>query len=166
MSSPVTEQANKVWQLLTASSTANVYKQAVDVTWTILKETAQLLWLVLCLVLVAGDWFWKQSIAAGKNTRAWVNEMTSPTAKGSTDPGETATQMWQSFLTSSQAASKSLITKARQQLDLPPEPTTPAVSTATKPPTPTPSTPTTSTKPTAPATDASKVAVDTGKLVE
>lgn len=125
MSSPVTVQANKVWQLLTASSTANAYKQAIDVTWTILKETAQLLWLVLCLVLVAGDWFWKKSIAAGQNTRAWVDNLGTSTPNTASDPGATAAQVWQNFLASSQAATQSLLVKARQQLDLPAEPEAP-----------------------------------------
>jgi hypothetical protein len=129
MSSPVTVQANKVWQLLTASSTANTYKQAIDVTWMILKQTAQLLWLVFCLVLVAGDWFWKQSIAAGQKTRTWVDNWGASPASPSSDPGETAAQMWQNFLVSSQSASQSLLARARQQLDLPlePEATTPPV---------------------------------------
>lgn len=135
MSSPVTVQANKVWQLLTASSTANIYKQAVDVTWTILKETAQLLWLVLCLVLVAGDWFWKKSIAAGQNTRVWVDDWGSSAGSTSSDPGETAAQLWQNLLASSQSAAQSLLAKAREQLDLPTEPeaAAPPVKPAAKP---------------------------------
>jgi hypothetical protein len=121
MSSPVTVQANKLWQLLTASSTASSYKQAIEITGTILKETVYLLWLVFCLVLVAGEWLWHRSIATGRNTRTWVENMGKAPAEPS-DPGQTATQLWQNLLVSSQTASQSLLAKARQQLDLPPTP--------------------------------------------
>lgn len=132
MSSPVTVQANKVWQLLTAPTTASAYRQAVDVTWTILRETAQLLWLVLCLVLVAGDWFWKQSIAAGRSTRDWVDNLNAePTT--TTDPGQKAAQVWQNLVAFSQTTSQSMIVKARQQLDLPSEPAVTASPAQPKP---------------------------------
>lgn len=124
MSSPVTAQANKLWQLLTASSTVDSYKQAIEITGTILKETVYLLWLVFCLVLVAGEWLWHRSITAGRSTRTWINDMGKAPAAPS-DPGQTAGQMWQNLLSSSQSASQSLLAKARQQLDLP---TTPAAT--------------------------------------
>lgn len=140
MSSPVTVQASKVWQLLTASSTANSYKQAIEVTGTILKETTYLFWLVFCLVLVAGEWLWHRSISTGRSTRAWIEDMGKTAPAQSSDPGQTASQMWQNLLTSTQSASQSLLAKAKQQLDLPSTPVaTKPISADTPAPAPKPS---------------------------
>lgn len=129
MSSPVSAQASKLWQLLTAPSTASAYQQAFGVTKTILQETAQLLWLLFCLILVAGDWFWRKSIAAGQYTRSWVNDLLEPKDRAAT-PTQTASQVWENFLASSKTLSTSLLTTAKQQLDLPTEtPSTPATPT-------------------------------------
>lgn len=130
MTSPVSAQANKLWQLLTAPSTATAYQQAFQVTKTILSETLQLLWLLLCLVLVAGEWFWQKSIATGKATRNWVNDLTEP--KTSMESGQTLGQMWESFAASSRTNATALLAKAKQQLDLPvEEPAPPSVPAAT-----------------------------------
>lgn len=68
-------QANKLWQIISSPSTAKTYQQALALTWSLLKETGQLLWLVLCLGLVAGDWFWKKSYKAGQDTRVWIDTL-------------------------------------------------------------------------------------------
>lgn len=68
-------QANKLWQLISSPSTAKTYQQTLALTWSLLQETGQLLWLVLCLGLVAGDWFWKKSYKAGQDTRVWVDTL-------------------------------------------------------------------------------------------
>lgn len=128
MTSPVSTQANKLWQLLTASSTAAAYQQAFQVTKTIVLETLQLLWLLVCLVLVAGEWFWHQSIATGKATRNWVNDLTEP--KTSTESGQTLEQMWERFAASAQSNGSALLAKAKAQLDLPVETSTPAAKPA------------------------------------
>lgn len=135
MSSPVSAQASKVWQLLTAPSTASSYQQAFGVTKEIVQETAQLLWLLFCLVLVAGDWFWKRSIAAGQNTRTWVNDLIEPKER-SAKPTQTASQIWEGFLASGKSMANSLLTTAKQQLDVPVD-ESPAAPAPVKP-TPTP----------------------------
>ncbi len=142
MSSPVSAQASKVWQLLTASSTVSSYQQAFGVTKEIIQETAQLLWLLFCLILVAGDWFWKKSIAAGQSTRTWVNDLIEPKERSAT-PTQTATEMWEGLVTSSKTMANSLLVKAKQQLDVPidesasaPTPAKPAAPTPVEAPKP------------------------------
>ncbi|BAU41667.1 hypothetical protein [Leptolyngbya sp. O-77] len=76
MSKQLSDQANKLWTLITEPSTAKTYREALDVSWKILRETGNFLWLVLCLALVGIDWFLENSIAAGRKTRAWVNDLT------------------------------------------------------------------------------------------
>ncbi|MBF2003871.1 MAG: hypothetical protein IGS38_24520 [Synechococcales cyanobacterium M58_A2018_015] len=116
MSNPISTQAHKLWQLLSAPSTASAYGQALSVTWTILKETALLLWLVLCLVLVAFDWFWHRSIAAGQRTRAWVDSLSAQ------DTNQMASRMGQGILAASQTSLQRLVAQARTQLNLPAQP--------------------------------------------
>ncbi len=72
-------QASKLWQLISNPSTAATYQQTLGTTWAILKETGLLLWLVVCLVLVLGDWFWQASYATGQKTRSWVDAMQTST---------------------------------------------------------------------------------------
>jgi hypothetical protein len=147
----ISTQAAKLWQLLTSSETANSYKTAVLLTWDILKETALLVWLVICLVLVAFEWIWKTAFNSGQNFRIWVNSL-----EGTGD--RAASEASRALLTAGKNSLQSTITQAKVQLGIPVEVTpelepvaapksppaaTPSAvaspSVAPKPPAPTPS---------------------------
>jgi hypothetical protein len=125
MSKQLSDQANKLWTLITEPSTAKTYREALEVSWKILRETGNFLWLVLCLALVGIDWFWENSIAAGRKTRAWVNNLTAekPSPEQLLTP-ETGKKL----LDSGKSTLDSVVAAARKQLGLsekPPEPVAP-----------------------------------------
>jgi len=116
MSQQISSQANKFWQLLTAQSTLDTYRQAVNLTWSILKEAVLLVWLVICLVLVLGDWFWEKSVGLGRQTRLWVNGLqTINTDQVASQAGKAIVEAGKSSLTYT-------IAQARGQLGLPEKP--------------------------------------------
>ncbi len=78
MTNPVQTQASKIWQTLTAPETAATYAKAVTLTWTLLKDIGYIIWLVLCLGLVAGEWIWKTGYKTGWEVRDWVNNLDRP----------------------------------------------------------------------------------------
>ena len=113
MSQQISSQANKFWQLLTAPGTLDTYRQAVNLTWSILKEAALLIWLVLCLVLVLGDWFWEKSVGLGRQTRMWVSGLqTVNTDQMASSAGKAIVSAGKNSLTYT-------IAQAREQLGLP-----------------------------------------------
>lgn len=116
MSNQISSQANKLWQILSAPSTAATYQQALSTTWTIIKETGLLVWLILCLVLIAADWFWENSVGLGRKTRNWVSSFDSG------DTGTTASQMGQELLLAGRSSLNYVLNQARAQLDLPAKP--------------------------------------------
>lgn len=115
MSNQISLQANKLWGLVSAPTTAAIYKQALSVTWTILKETGKLLWLAFCVFLVAFDGFWHNSIRMGRQSRAWINKFD----RTNDMAGE---EMWEEIVSSTRSSFSSLVTKARKQLGLYSEP--------------------------------------------
>jgi hypothetical protein len=135
-------QADKLWQLISNSSTANAYQQALALTWSIIKETGLLLWLVICLVLVVGDWFWKYSFTAGQNTRAWLTDL--QTKSTSDTPVEGSGDFWsgtgKSLLAAGQNSLNAALNTARDQLGIeaPPASVPKAIAAPAKssPPTP------------------------------
>lgn len=113
MSQQISSQANKFWQLLTAPSTLDTYRQAINLTWSILKEAILLIWLVICLVLVLGDWFWEKSVGLGRQTRIWVNGLqTVNTDQMASNAGKAIVSAGKNSLTYTLA-------QAREQLGLP-----------------------------------------------
>ncbi|BAS57454.1 hypothetical protein NIES2135_31810 [Leptolyngbya boryana NIES-2135] len=102
-------QFAKLWKLLTAPETFDTYKSAVVMTWTIIKETALLVWLVLCLVLVFADWFWKISVGAGRSTRAWFNGL-----EGSSE--QIASETGRALLNAGKSSLDYTLNQARAQL--------------------------------------------------
>jgi hypothetical protein len=78
MSNQIQTQATKVWQTVFDPETAGTYKKTATTTWTLLKESGYLLWLVVCLVLVAGEWIWKTGYKTGWGVRQWVNNLEKP----------------------------------------------------------------------------------------
>lgn len=104
-------QADKLWTLLLAPETYGVYKNFVTTTWTIVQEAALLVWLTLCLFLVGFDWFWQQSLMAGRNTRTWFN-----TLEGSNE--QLASETGKALLSAGKNSLDFTITTAKQQLGL------------------------------------------------
>lgn len=143
MSKQISSQANKVWQIVTAPDTAVTYQQALSLTWTIVKEAALLVWLVLCLVLVVFDWFWTNSIYAGRRARLWIESFDQQ------DTNQMATEAGKALVTTSRNSLAFAISQARERLGLPEkqEPTLPVIEkqpalsepVASPTPTPTPS---------------------------
>ncbi|MBD2021208.1 hypothetical protein H6F43_13580 [Leptolyngbya sp. FACHB-36] len=75
MNNQIQTQASKVWQTVSDPATTEAYKQAGVLTWTIFRETGYLVWLVICLVLVVGEWFWTFSFETGQTVRSWINSL-------------------------------------------------------------------------------------------
>lgn len=115
MNNQASLQANQLWRLLSAPTTAAIYQQALALTWTILKETGKLIWLVFCMALVGFDWFWHSSIRLGRQARAWFNRFDRTN-------DVTAEELWQEIVSATQASFDSLVTKAKKQLGLYSEP--------------------------------------------
>lgn len=128
MSKPISEQANKLWQIVTAPGTIDSYKQAVVATWTILKESAILIWLTFCLILVAFDWFWDNSIATGRRVRAWVNGF------DRSDTSQVASQMGKGALAAGKISLDYVVTQARAQVGLAAKPVSLEASAEPSPP--------------------------------
>ena len=75
MENRIQQQATKVWQAASEPGVIGAYTQALTLTWNLIKEVAILVWLVLCLVLVAGDWLWINGKAAISNLQTWFSRM-------------------------------------------------------------------------------------------
>lgn len=133
MNNQVQTQAAKVWGIIKDPATGATYTKTVSTTWLILKETGYLLWLVVCLTLVFGDWIWRTGYRTGWSTREWINNFEKP----STDraPQDAA----QGLLEASKSALTNAIATAKNQLGIEdtPEPLPTRASIAATP-TPTP----------------------------
>ncbi|MDX2099919.1 MAG: hypothetical protein SFW36_19265 [Leptolyngbyaceae cyanobacterium bins.59] len=123
-------QFAKLWQLLTAAETTDTYSKTLSLTSSILKETATLLWLLVCLVLVAFDWFWNTAFQLGYAVRAWVNGLDSQGEQLVPNTGKSLLEVGKNSLISS-------INHAKEQLgvpvSLPPAPPEPRKIEAAKP---------------------------------
>ncbi|HEY9646555.1 MAG TPA: hypothetical protein V6C88_09310 [Chroococcidiopsis sp.] len=119
MSKQISAQATKLWQVLSASSTLETYKQTITVTWQILKETALLLWLVVCLVLVAYDWIGTTAVLTGRRLKTWYAQL----QNANTD--QLASQTGQTLLQVGKTSFASTVALAREQLGLPEKPPLP-----------------------------------------
>jgi hypothetical protein len=113
MSNQVSTQAAKLGKLLSDPGTLGSYQQTLAVTIAILKEAAVLAWLVLCLVLVAGDWFWDNSIAAGQKARAWINSLQEANTE------DLSNQVGKSVMDVSKTGLSYVVAQAREQIGLP-----------------------------------------------
>jgi hypothetical protein len=120
MSKQISSQATKVWQLLSAQDTLATYRQTLGLTGQILKEIASLLWLVLCLGLVAFDWLWNNSSTAWKNIQSWFSNFdTNNTEKMASEMGQAITSFGKNTLSYT-------LSQARDQLGLPQKETVPS----------------------------------------
>lgn len=129
----IKQQANTVSQLVFSPDTGQTYKKTLLLTWNILRETGILIWLVICLVFVGGEWFYRNSVQLGRSARNWYNNLGETEGKSE---AEAATSTGEALLTSVQSGTAYLLSRARQQLGIPdPEPAPEAPTSA--PPKPT-----------------------------
>jgi|LakMenE18May11ns_1017448.scaffolds.fasta_scaffold9913166_2 hypothetical protein len=130
----IKQQANIVRQLLFAGDTAQIYQQTLTRTWDILRETSQLVWLVICLTFVGGEWFYRRSVQLGRDTRTWYNDLSRQTP--SPGEGQSMETTGQALLDTVQSGASYLLSQARKQLGLqepPAPPASPAAPPAPKP---------------------------------
>ncbi|MEB3290917.1 MAG: hypothetical protein VKI82_13455 [Leptolyngbya sp.] len=121
----IKEQASVVSQLVFAGETGEIYKKMLSRTWDILRETGILLWLVICLTFVGGEWFYRNSVSLGRSARTWYTSLSTKSAEAE-PPSMEATG--EALLSSVKSGAAYLLSQARQQLGLPdPEPTAPIV---------------------------------------
>lgn len=114
-------QAGKVGELLFAAETGAAYKKTITLTWAILRETGVLLWLIICLVFVGAEWFWKKSIVLGQSARTWYEGLKEP----SEEEPKSATEMGQSALSALGTGTETLLYQAKKQLGIDAEPPAP-----------------------------------------
>ena len=110
-------QAAKLWDLLFDDETAETYQKAFNLTATILKELAQLIWLTLISVFVFGAWFSNTSVKTGKSIRDWIDSQGGETVADSKPIGETSKELLDKGLVSV----NQLLNQAREQLGLEPQ---------------------------------------------
>lgn len=128
----IKDQANIVSQLLFANDTGDIYKKTLTRTWDILREVGILLWLVLCLTFVGGEWFYRTSVGLGRSTRAWYTELSQ---KDSSAEAQPITSTGQALFDTVKSSTSYLLAQARQQLGLPkPTPQPPVAATPAPPP--------------------------------
>ena len=118
-------QAARLWQLLFAPETAETYQKATALTGQIFRESGQLLWLTLCLILVLFEWFYKNATQAGHSARTWINHQ----QEGDSSPDRIASGFGKALLTAGQNSLAYTLEQAKDQLGL--SITTPALDAAT-----------------------------------
>lgn len=114
-------QAGKVGELIFAAETGATYKKTITLTWSILRETGVLLWLVVCLVFVGAEWFWQKSILLGQSARAWYEGLQA----SSETESKSATEIGQSALSAVGTGAGTLLYQAKKQLGIDAEPPAP-----------------------------------------
>jgi hypothetical protein len=131
----IKEQANIVSQLLFSTETGDIYTKTLTRTWDILREVGLLLWLVICLTFVGGEWFYRTSVDLGRSARTWYSGLSE---KGSDAEPQSIAATGEALLDTVKSGTTYLLGQARQQLGLPePEPAIPPAPSVT-PPLPTP----------------------------
>lgn len=115
-------QSSKLWDLLFSDETAATYQKSLNLTGTILTESAQLIWLVICSVFVFGAWFGDASVRTGQGIRSWLERQSSGAGSSSTDGKPVAAG--KSLLDTGRSGAAYLLAQARQQLGLAPNPMT------------------------------------------
>ncbi len=108
-------QASKLWDLLFADETAETYQNTLNLTGTLIKESAQLIWLIICSVFVFGAWFSDTSVKTGKGIRTWIDQQGSETASADqTSLADTS----KSLLDTGRTGISYLLNQAREQLGI------------------------------------------------
>lgn len=144
----IKEQANIVSQLLFSTETGDIYTKTLTRTWDILREVGVLLWLVICLTFVGGEWFYRTSVSLGRSARTWYSGLSE---KGPDVEPQSIASTGEALLDTVKSGTTYLLNQARQQLGIPePEPIAPPPAAAT-PPSATPVDPPSPSGPPAPA---------------
>ena len=105
-------QAAKLWQLLFSSETASTYQKTLTLTWEILKESAFLVWLIVCLVFVLFDWFWQSSVQVGRDLRSWYDGFEDPNANN------VLSATGKAVLAAGEAGASYILSQAKEQLGI------------------------------------------------
>lgn len=124
----IQKQASELWDLLFSEETADTYQNALNLTGTILKETAQLLWLIVCSVFVFGAWLADTSMKTGNSMRAWIDNQGGSAAVDKKPIAETGKDL----LETGRAGVVYLLNQAREQLGLEPASPAPVKKTSAK----------------------------------
>lgn len=124
-------QASKLWDLLFAEETADTYQNAFNLTGTLLKESAQLIWLVICSFFVFGAWFSDATMKTGKSLRDWIDQL----GNESSTPADQKpiAETGKSLLDTGRSGIAYLLAQAREQLGVEPAEPTPTAALAVKP---------------------------------
>lgn len=112
MSYQLQNQVRVWWQTISSEETFNTYQKTVQVTWSILQETAKLLWLFLCLGLVLFTWVGETAQHSGQQLKTWVNSIPEPKAE------HIWSEMSARLSDFSRSTGTALIAQAREQLGL------------------------------------------------
>lgn len=112
-------KASELWDLLFADQTAETYQKALNLTGTIIKEFAQLIWLIICSVFVFGAWFSDTSVRAGKSIREWVAQSSSEDSLPTNS--QSVAEKGKSLLDQVRTGIVYLLNQAREQLGIDPE---------------------------------------------
>lgn len=133
MFEPITSQADKLRQTVFSPDTAATYTQAGSLTWMIVKETGYLLWLVVCVVLVLGEWIWKTAYTTGQTARTWVNNLESKESAPSVGMDQVLSDTGKKIWEVGKSSALKALSTAKDQLGVANEPVAPP---APKPPAP------------------------------
>ena len=109
-------QASKLWDLLFSEDTADTYQKTLTLTGTLLKESAQLIWLIICSVFVFGAWFSDTSVKTGKGIRDWIDNQGAGGA--GTEEAKPIAETGKELLDTGLTGVNYLLNQAREQLGL------------------------------------------------
>ncbi|NEQ32203.1 MAG: hypothetical protein F6K04_14580 [Leptolyngbya sp. SIO4C5] len=110
-------QATKLWELIFAAETAATYQKALALTWDILKQTALLLWLLVCLVFVLLAWLGEYAKKLGKDFRNWYEHLGEKPAE-TEEAKPFFSSAGQSLLEASSNSAAFLLSQASEQLGI------------------------------------------------
>ena len=129
----IQKQASELWELIFSEETGATYQDALNLTGNILKETAQLLWLIICSVFVFGAWLGDTSMNAGNSVRSWIDNQGNPAVAADKKP---IAETGKSLLETGRSGIAYLLDQAREQLGLEPAPPAPVRKASRPTPTP------------------------------
>jgi hypothetical protein len=130
MSSQLTDQIKVWWKTVSDKDSLGTYQKTIQTTWSILRETGRLIWLVLCLGLVLVTWLWTSSKTSSQQLTNWYEGIPEPKSEN------LWTEVSQFLKSASQGTASKVMTQAREQLGLSapaPAPVTGAVAAAPVP---------------------------------
>jgi hypothetical protein len=115
-SSPIFSQAEELRKVVLQRDTIVSFQQSTGLLFTVIRETALLLWLVLCFGVVAFTWLSEKAIALGKSVKTGFDDFQENSREQA--PAEILSNTGKSVLLTSQSAANYLITYARKQVGI------------------------------------------------